>query len=467
MSTPLDDTAAAAFAALLRILRRTGDDRASDGADADRIEPPQRPERMRTADVRAALQHPDRLLVGADHLPVRVRLTPLLRFAVWLDQGPGIPRELASQAARFQFLVWSFLPRLDPDVERHACPGHVTWSPETTGTAQITVDRDEVRDRARAARQQWLEFLTAWEDDPWLAGLHHQADTRIAHDVLWIALRDPACSSRPLDLSATGTSQRAARAEQRRVAADLAEIHALPAGNLALAARLQSRPLGLGVLLAAVLPAAGIADTVVLLTAGGAPARILALTALAVPILGAPLLPPRLDSLALLRVPAAVAAGQIVLLALTSRWWLSPDGWLIGAGLIALSYLYLVIERRLHGATRRAAVGHGATLTLFGVLTSILLSVTSLGFVVPAMGEHGECLAAWWTKPVTASRPLNDHCLAALNLPPGAQAPPVLGVLVLMTGFCLAVGLAAQILWDDRPVTAPLGRIRRVRGGPS
>jgi len=37
-------------------------------------------------------------------------------------------------------------------------------------------------------------------------------------------------------------------------------------------------------------------------------------------------------------------------------------------------------------------------------------------------------------------------------------------VLLLMTGWSLAVGLAAQILWDDRPVTAPLGRLRRVRG---
>jgi hypothetical protein len=37
-------------------------------------------------------------------------------------------------------------------------------------------------------------------------------------------------------------------------------------------------------------------------------------------------------------------------------------------------------------------------------------------------------------------------------------------VLLLMTGWSFALGLAAQILWDDRPVTAPLGRIRRAKG---
>ncbi|MGH3942389.1 MAG: hypothetical protein ACRDTG_27965 [Pseudonocardiaceae bacterium] len=41
------------------------------------------------------------------------------------------------------------------------------------------------------------------------------------------------------------------------------------------------------------------------------------------------------------------------------------------------------------------------------------------------------------------------------------------GVLLLMTGWSLPVGLAAQILWDDRPVTAPLGRLRRMRGSTS
>src|SRR5205823_1185239 len=92
----------------------------------------------------------------------------------------------------------------------------------------------------------------------------------------------------------------------------------------------------------------------------------------------------------------------------------------------------------------------------------VLLSLAVLGFVAPAMGEHGECLDGWWHVSPWHSRPFTRQCTQALG---HADAAPTAGVLSLMTGWSLATGLAVQILWDDRPVTAPLGRIRRVRGG--
>jgi hypothetical protein len=103
-------------------------------------------------------------------------------------------------------------------------------------------------------------------------------------------------------------------------------------------------------------------------------------------------------------------------------------------------------------------------LTGLGGMHAFVLSVAVLGFVAPAMGEHGECLDGWWQLSPWHARPLTAPCAAALGQ---THAAATVGVIVLMTGWSLAVGLAAQVLWDDRPVTVPLGRIRRVRGGRS
>jgi hypothetical protein len=42
----------------------------------------------------------------------------------------------------------------------------------------------------------------------------------------------------------------------------------------------------------------------------------------------------------------------------------------------------------------------------------------------------------------------------------GAAGSRPLLVLALASAWCLAVGVFAQILWDDRPITAPLAHLR-------
>jgi hypothetical protein len=149
----------------------------------------------------------------------------------------------------------------------------------------------------------------------------------------------------------------------------------------------------------------------------------------------------------------------VVLLSLTARWWLAPRGWTVGVGLLVLAALYLVLESRLHGAGWRA-YPRGLALAVIGAGHAFVLSLAVLAFVAPSVADHGECLAGWWSANPWSGRTLPPGCA---DLGGGHAAAPA-GVLVLMTGWSLAVGLAAQILWDDRPVTAPLGRLRRVRG---
>lgn len=195
-------------------------------------------------------------------------------------------------------------------------------------------------------------------------------------------------------------------------------------------------------------------------------ARAAAWLALALLILGIGLVgaaPSRLTDLALLRIPAAVAVGQVVLISLTDRWWLAPWGWTVGVGLLLIAWFYLVLESRLNGAGPEA-YRRGAVIAVIGALHAfalslVVLSLVVLRFVAPVMADHGECLADWWLVNPWSTRTL-EHC-PDLN---GGHAQASIGVLVLMTGWSLAVGLVAQILWDDRPVTAPLGRLRRVRG---
>jgi hypothetical protein len=172
-------------------------------------------------------------------------------------------------------------------------------------------------------------------------------------------------------------------------------------------------------------------------------------------------LPARTDVVALLRVPAAAAAGQALLLSLTPRWWLAPSGWTIGAAMLLAVTAYVMVEARLHGAGRWFAFWRAGIVATIGALYSFVLSLVFLGHVVPAMGEQGGCLGGWWTADPLAPLPLDAECGADLGQ--AAAAWPA-GVLLLMTGWSLAVGVAAQILWDDRPLTAPLGRLRRVRG---
>ncbi|MFN2495584.1 MAG: hypothetical protein ABR608_06725 [Pseudonocardiaceae bacterium] len=422
---------------------------------------------IQPGDLERALNNPRVLFPSIDRGEPREYLRLLCTFALWLRYSPPghVPRHLASRAARLRFMVWTLPPRTGWQEWRSlTLEWFWTWPPDPDDYTPLS--REMVLAEARAARDDWLTHLNGWEDDPWLAARHQRDPGRLESDLRWLTTTwprprrgKPPWPGRPrfLNLEPDGGKDRSI---YRRVATELAELHWLPRGSLrsATAALLPDRPVAR--LLPWLFPLAALA--VVGLFAGrlvqAAVCSALVLLVLGVAVAGA--VPSRLAGLTLLRIPAAAAVGQVVLLSLTPRWWLAPSGWTVGAGLLVIAALYLVLESRLHGARRWWAYPRGLIVGAIGALYAFVLSLVVLAFVAPSVAERGECLAGWWSQDPWSARTLGHGCA---NLNDGQAAAPA-GVLLLMTGWSLAVGLAAQILWDDRPVTVPLGRLRRVRG---
>ena len=459
---------------------------ASAAATGGQVELPDHPQPViQPGDLERALNNPRVLFSSTDQGESRERLRLLCTFALWLRYSPPghVPPHLASRAARLRFTVWTLPPRMNWEQWRSLT---LKWSwsprddlPRSQEGDYLPLSRDMVLAEAQAARDDWLARLNAWEDDPWLAARHQREPRKLESDLRWLTTTwprprrgepdwpgGPSC----LKLEPKGVKDRSA---YRRVATDLAELHWLPRGSLhsASAALLPERPVirlltwlfplaaltVVGLFAATLLPATALAVVGLSVDTLVSAAVWSALILLTLGFVAAGLMPSRLIGLALLRIPAAAAVGQVVLLSLTPRWWLAPSGWTVGAGLLGIAALYLVLESRLHGALRRWAYPRGLLIAGIGALYAFLLSLVVLAFVAPSVAERGECLAGWWSADPWSVRPLiNEGC--------DGQAAAPAGVLLLMTGWSLAVGLAAQILWDDRPVTAPLGRLRRVRG---
>ena len=440
---------------------------ASADAAGRRVKLPEHPQAViQPGDLERALNSP-RTLFPPERSEPREHLRLLCTFALWLRYSPPghVPHHLASRAARLRFMVWTLPPRTGwLEWCSLTLEWSWTWPPDPDDYPRLS--REMVLAEARAARDDWLVHLNGWEDDPWLAARHQRDPDRLESDPRWLTTTwpqprrgKPAWPGGPgyLNLQPEGVQD---RSSYHRVATDLAELHWLPRGSLrsASAALLPDRPVTR--LLPWLFPLAALA--VVGLFAGGlVPAAVCsALVLLVLGVAAAGAVPSRLTGLILLRIPAAAAVGQVVLLSLTPRWWLAPWGWTVGAGLLVIAALYLVLESRLHGARRWWAYPRGLVVAAIGALYAFMLSLVVLAFVAPSVAERGECLAGWWAQDPWSARTLIDNC-AGLN---SGQAAAPAGVLLLMTGWSLAVGFAAQILWDDRPVTAPLGRLRRVRG---
>jgi hypothetical protein len=430
------------------------------------------PRRIRPDDLERALDDPRILFPRTAQDDLRERLRVLFHFALWLRYSPPVPQHLASRAARLRFEVWSLPPRLGWRGWRSMpVPWSMAEPPQDRRPTELSKRR--VLAEARAARDDWLTHLNNWEDDPWLAARHQRDPGALEADLRWLTTTwprpprdEPPWPDRPryLDLEPEGSQDRSA---YQRVATDLAELHWLPRGSLRSASaallphgrvrRFLPWLFPLGALLAVGL----FVSTLVWATAWLVPAAVgVAAGVLVVGIGVAGAVPSRLSALGLLRIPAAVAVGQVVLLSLTPRWWLASSGWVVGAGLLVVAALYLVLESRLHGARLRWAYPRGLVLAGIAACYAFVLSLVVLAFVAPSVAERGECLNGWWSGNPWSARALEPAC-AELN---GGQAGAPAGVLLLMSGWSLAVGLAAQILWDDRPLTAPLGRLRRVRG---
>lgn len=405
-------------------------------------------------DLERALNDPRVLFSAGDRGDPRRQLWRLYAFALWLRHSPPghIPRHLESRAARLRFGIWSLPVRMDwpPEWRALKVPWSVTGPPGVGD--YVDFSQELVLAEARAARDDWRAWLSACDEDPWLAARQEKVES----DLRWLHTTWPPSQggARPWMISPNPLKL----GDDDLLATDPAVQDWLLRGSPRAAAAALAPGYPRAWLFLWLFPLASLGVTVLFMVTLVQTAAFLALVLLVLGIGLAGATPSRLTDLALLRIPAAVAVGQVVLISLTDRWWLAPWGWTVGAGLLVIAWFYLVLESRLNGAGPQA-YRRGAVIAVVGALHAFVLSLVVLRFVAPVMADHGECLVDWWKVNPWSVRTL-QHC-PDLNR---GYAEASFGVLVLMTGWSLAVGLVAQILWDDRPVTAPLGRQRRVRG---
>jgi hypothetical protein len=147
----------------------------------------------------------------------------------------------------------------------------------------------------------------------------------------------------------------------------------------------------------------------------------------------------------MLRWPAAAALGLIALAGLNPHWWRDLTGPTVAkwglpwppALLATVSYGYLLIEARNHAVTGRTALGRALRVMLGGLGHAGLVSLVGVVAILPAFADPGD-------------GPGLHHLFTAAN------REKALLVWATASGWCLAAGVFSQILWDDRPITAPL-----------
>jgi hypothetical protein len=145
----------------------------------------------------------------------------------------------------------------------------------------------------------------------------------------------------------------------------------------------------------------------------------------------------------LLRLPAAAAVGLLVLVSLPPAWWQQGRvGW-APALLAGAACGYLMVEARNHGVGAGAAAERALGVTAAGALHALLICLVGLVLVAPSYVDRGAELARLWR---------------------GGSLCRSWGVLALAGAWCLAVGVFSQILWDDRPITAPLAHLQWRKG---
>lgn len=112
------------------------------------------------------------------------------------------------------------------------------------------------------------------------------------------------------------------------------------------------------------------------------------------------------------------------------RWWAQ---WFVVVGFFAVGFIYLLVEARLHGTPRISAFRRALGVWLIGLGWAMMVSAIVILVIAPIFTEdfpdplYGS--ARVWAFMLTA--------LASLNL-----------------------GILLQVLWEDRPVTYPLGALR-------
>jgi hypothetical protein len=138
--------------------------------------------------------------------------------------------------------------------------------------------------------------------------------------------------------------------------------------------------------------------------------------------------------LLLLRLPASTLVGLGALVTFDTRWLSELDvarGRLCAVGVAVFACAYLSLEARQHGVRRRLAAARGLGIGAIGLLYATATTPLLFATVVPIV------------QPDFAASLVTGSDLAAAS--------------TLAFGF----GVLVQVLWDDRPITAPLGHLER------
>jgi hypothetical protein len=375
--------------------------------------------------------------------------------AVTGSPAPGGAELLRPLAARLRFLVLSEPSRwrADPDGWWARPPDRIPGGNRVLSRAFGPASWHDLIARSQQARRAWQACLDEYQSHPLLA----QAEPReLEREVGALVFRQPAAASpfrlaAPLGLSVRSLADPAPlTAEDKTVIADSLERHLLPRFAIAAVASLalyDDRPRWrwARVLFAAGAALAGTAAAALAAALLIHPAVWLTAVCYLLICAGTVILPGGWAGMWLLRMPAAAAVGVIALISFLPGGWLRtpPGGWAAVAALAAASLGYLLIEARNHGVGIGAAARRAPLVALFGAAHAVLVSLIGLVVIAPAFVQDGGQLGVLW------SRPGYGH--AGL-------------VLALSAAWCLAIGVFSQVLWEERPITAPLAHITWRRG---
>jgi hypothetical protein len=352
---------------------------------------------------------------------------------------------LAPLAARLRFLVFSEPLRWRGEEDRAWWAGPAD---EEFGGGEL-VRRvlgnrpwHELVGEASAARRAWLEYLDSYQSHLFLA---QAAPGEIEEEVAATVFRHPH-GGEPLGLSDRPLSEEAPlTADDMAVLIDVTERHLLPRFDLCAVIAIArydprrrwrlARQAWAGLTLAAGAAAIACAAALLLHTAAILAAVCYFLIGTGVVLFGS-----AWAAQWLLRMPAASAIGIFALVTFLPGGWLTgPRGaWAACVVLAGAAVGYLLIEVRNHGIASARALRRTGGVALAGAAHALLVSLLGLVVVAPAFVAHGGRLALLWRYP-------------------GYRHAGVL--LLLAASWCLAVGVFSQILWDDRPITAPLAHL--------
>lgn len=351
---------------------------------------------------------------------------------------------LRSVAARTRFLV------LSEPMRTRGQPDGASWTVGAlalggNGIIDRTFGKDsgpELVARCREARREWQVCLDAYQSHPLL---RHARSADLEGELRTLVFQDG--RAHPLVLSAGSLAERAGlAAEDRSVITDSVEAHLLPRFAVTSVVRLalhDDSPAWQRVrqAFASVVAATGLAAVGCAAALQVHLATWLALACYVLLGAGIAVLPAEWGLMWLLRMPAAAAVGVFTLITFMPGGWLQAPlgGWAAAAVLLVVSFGYLLVELRNDGVARSSAALRALLVTAIGAVHALMVALIGLVVIAPAViANGGQLNAKVWAHPGYAHAGV---------------------VIALAAAWCLAVGVFSQILWDDRPITAPLAHL--------